>query len=363
MSEIPHDIETLIAKYFTVADVVYYPNAVEFEIEKVDPISSRERFLELVKELSPRGLLPKLSLDRGSLRLHVFKMSAPPRKGLRGRIILLIAMIITVIFSGWIISNGTLELLKEAGISESYNPIISTIAHALGLMIPLALHELGHAIYMRKWGAGELELPVFIPAPPPPFGFGTFGALIIQKKPSINRDELFELGISGPIFGLIPGIAISILGILQSHYIPISVARTWIEQGKAGFLPTPFIFALLEKIMSRGEGVLLLSPLALAGLIILLITFLNALPISQLDGGHIAYALTGSNRKLKRMGWIASIGLLLITPVLGALMLILNAITLHPPPLDEYSLPSEKKRKWGVLAYLSILLLTFPVLQ
>ncbi len=363
MSEIPPDIETLVANHFTVIDVVYYPNAVEFEIEKVDPVNSREKFLELVKGLSPHGLLPKLTLDGNSLKLHVFKTSVPSRKGLKGRIILLVATIITVILSGWVISHGTLELLREAGISELYDPIVSTVAHTLGLMIPLALHELGHAIYMMKWGAGELELPVFIPAPPPPFGFGTFGALIVQRKPSFNRDELFELGISGPIFGLIPGIAVSILGILQSHYIPTSIARTWIEQGKAGFLPTPLVFALLEKIMSRGEGVLLLSPLALAGLIILLITFLNALPISQLDGGHIAYALTGSNRKLKRMGWIASIGLLLIAPVLGVLMLILNAITLHPPPLDEYSLPSEKKRKWGVLAYLSILLLTFPVLQ
>ena len=360
MSKIPASVEDIVAENFEVKDVTYYPESVEFVLADISPEDSRERFKALLRRLSPMGLIPRLYIDGEKLKLTVF--SAPEgREGPQGRIrlALLMCTIGTIIFSGWIVANGTIELLKEAGMS--LDPMIGMLTHSMGILAFLAIHELGHALEDRRRGNYELEL--FVPAPPPPFGFGTFGDILLPSKPAINREEMLDKGLSGPVAGLIAALVLSFMGIMQSIPVSMEMAQSWVEQGKAGFLPTPLAFLLMELILSpQGDKVLLLSPLALSGLGAMFITFLVSMPVLPWDGGYIAFSLMPQDRA-RKISWLAVIGVILMNPFMGVLMLVFNLFPVHSPPLDEYSSVPESKRRRALMLYLLTLILSLPIIQ
>ena len=82
----------------------------------------------------------------------------------------------------------------------------------------MVLHEIGHVLAVRHHKM-DATLPYFVPAPPP-FPFGTFGAVISLRGPPANRDQLFDLGLSGPIAGFLVTIAVAVLAFLIAPLIP-----------------------------------------------------------------------------------------------------------------------------------------------
>ncbi len=154
------------------------------------------------------------------------------------------------------------------------------------LMAILLTHELSHYFASRKHRTSA-TLPYFIPAPSI---IGTFGAFIKMKSPIVSRKALIDIGASGPIAGFAVAFVVTVYGLHNSEVIPIISGRLGIVRGDS------ILFTILSRLIvgtvPPGHDILL-NPVAFAGWIGFFITSMNLLPIGQLDGGHIAYALLG----------------------------------------------------------------------
>jgi membrane-associated protease RseP (regulator of RpoE activity) len=156
---------------------------------------------------------------------------------------------------------------------------------SLALMITLTAHELGHFLQARRYHV-PASWPYFIPMPISPVG--TMGAVIAMHPGMGNRKTLFDIAVTGPLAGLVPAMVFSILGLRLSTVTDLAA------DGPTILLGEPLLFKLLTHwifgAIPEGQDVLL-HPVAYAGWVGIFITALNLIPIGQLDGGHILYAL------------------------------------------------------------------------
>lgn len=193
-------------------------------------------------------------------------------------LILFIMTIFTTLFAG-ALQQG-INLFKEPmRLWEGYPFSISIMTILLG-------HEMGH-YFASKAHRTKATLPYFIPAPSI---IGTFGAFIKMKSPILTRKALIDIGATGPIVGFILSLIACIIGLKMSKIIPLTYGEDVFMLGDS------ILFSLLVKFtlgnIPAGQDVLLHS-VAFAGWIGLFVTSMNLLPVGQLDGGHIAYALFG----------------------------------------------------------------------
>ena len=222
---------------------------------------------------------------------------------------------------------------------------------SLGIMLILGAHELGH-YFAARYHRVPVTLPYFIPIPTI---FGTMGAFIRLKGPVRNRRSLFDVGVSGPLAGLIFTIPVLFIGLATSELGP-PPAGTYLQEGNS-------ILYALAKLMVFGQflpgnGIdVQLNQLAFAGWAGLFVTGLNLIPIGQLDGGHVAYTLFG--KVARRLYWPLIIGLVLVAAFTQTWSWTLWIILLfffgrvYAEPLDDVT-PLDPRRRF--LAYLTLLL-------
>jgi len=206
--------------------------------------------------------------------------------------------------------------------------IVKGIPFSLTLMLILLTHEMGHYTMSRRHGT-PATLPYFIPAPS---FIGTFGAVIKMRPPIMTRRALLDIGATGPLAGLVVAVAAVLIGLPLSDVRPLGM----LPEGSIT-LGDSLLFkflALLSLGIDPSKAEIVLHPVAFAGWIGLFITSLNLIPIGQLDGGHIVYALFPEYHRIVSrlaipvllvMGLVAWPGWALW----GVLMLILG--TRHPP--------------------------------
>ena len=226
--------------------------------------------------------------------------------------------------------------------------------YSLSIMIILLSHEMGHYLTSRRYGVSS-TLPYFIPFPY--FPFGTFGAVIKMRGAIPDKRSLFDIGAAGPLVGFIFSLVCACIGIKLSGAVKISAAGgAFVELGD------PLLFKALEWAIVRNlpsNYELVLHPVAYAAWVGLFVTALNLLPVGQLDGGHIAYAVLG-----RKSIWLyRSLMLLLVVFAvfysLGWLVLtvFLSAFGIrHPAPVDAVT-PLDRKRK--ALAVLMLFIFVF----
>ncbi len=166
------------------------------------------------------------------------------------------------------------------------------VLFSVSLVAILGAHEMGHYLYGRKYGV-SMTLPWFIPAPPFLSPIGTFGAFIRIRSRIPGRKELFDIGVAGPIAGVVVAFPVLFVGLLFSDVVALDSERIS-EMGAAMSLGNSLVFALFSK-MALGEVAsgyeIILHPVAFAGWIGLFVTVLNLMPAGQLDGGHVVYCL------------------------------------------------------------------------
>lgn len=167
---------------------------------------------------------------------------------------------------------------------------LSGWSFAIPLMAILLAHEMGHYVAGRIHKV-EISPPYFIPMPI--FLLGTMGA-VIRMNAIERRNALLDIGAAGPIAGMIVAIPVLIWGI---HTSPIEVVPTdnpavFVEGRNLLYLG--LLYALKGPIPD-GHDIWLNGP-ALAGWAGLLVTQINLIPVAQLDGGHVAYALFGKKQ-------------------------------------------------------------------
>ncbi|HDY68670.1 MAG: site-2 protease family protein [Candidatus Scalindua sediminis] len=232
-------------------------------------------------------------------------------------------------------------------------------AYAICIITILLAHEMGHFIMCRKYHV-DATWPFFLPVPLPPFG--TFGAVIKMKGHIPDKRALFDIGVAGPIGGLIFAVPITIIGLYLSEIHPIPKdSASYIGLGE------PILFSFFAKmtIGSVSEGFdIVLSPIAFAGWAGLFVTALNLLPIGQLDGGHVVYALLGKHSSIIYKAGIGAFCLfaLFVYPgwIVFAVMLLLFGFK-HPAPIDPFTHLDFKRKCVGVIMLIVFLLCFTPI--
>lgn len=222
------------------------------------------------------------------------------------------------------------------------------IPFALSLLLILGVHELGHYLMARKHGL-PVTLPFFIPMP---FALGTLGAFIQMRGAVENKRALFDVGLAGPIAGLLVAIPLFVVGLLMATV------------GEAGAPPTrSYLTQILINIFlpNANQNGIEMSPVLIAARLGLIITAMNLLPVGQLDGGHVAYAAVG-RRWARWIGWAVIAIMLVLGLTVSANWLVwlvfsLFSGTRHAAPLDDLTtlnLPRNLAFLGTVLLFLSL---------
>ncbi|MGP8323744.1 MAG: site-2 protease family protein [Methanosarcinaceae archaeon] len=255
----------------------------------------------------------------------------------RERVWINVVLAIATIFTTMLVGAGMFGVDLASNPSQFTQGLPFTIA----IMTVLGSHEMGHYIAARMHGM-HTSLPYFIPFPS---FIGTMGAIIKHKGPIPSRQALFDVGISGPLIGLVASVFVTIIGLNLPPVVP-SQEMMMME------LQNPPLFTLLVNLVGQvGEFI---HPVAFAGWVGMLVTMLNLLPSGQLDGGHILRAMIGKNAKyvssmmpyvLLMLGMYVSFimkqsGFIWI---FWALFLSFFAAAGHPTPLnDEIELDNDR---------------------
>lgn len=317
--------------------------------------------------------------EGGEFPPHARLFQIPPdsfwqieRKNLRRALFLAGVTLVTGTLAGygWDLSfrlahNPDPRLLEEWYLRPE--AFLRGLPYALALMFILGSHELGHFLACRRHGI-HCTPPFFIPLPSIPGyldTFGTFGAFIRIKQPFLNRTQLFDVGFTGPLCGMVAALPVFIAGMQLSTVIARKPEGTVLIFGDSLLL----LLGVKYLVPGAGTGTLALHPLGWAAFFGFLATSLNLLPIGQLDGGHIVYAVLGP-RGHRHVSIAAITGLVLVSalsfPWAGYLpfaLLVFFVLKLKHPPTLMDGLPLDRRRRWLSLLALLILVLTFvPVL-
>ena len=227
---------------------------------------------------------------------------------------------------------------------------------AIAVMSILLFHECGH-YYLARAHRVDASLPYFIPAPPI-FVFGTFGAFIRMRRMPPTRSALFDIGAAGPWAGFVVAVPAVVFGLELSEVHPLDPAVGGLMLGDS------LLFSWLTWLVlgvNSEEATILLHPIALAGWFGFLVTCLNLLPVGQLDGGHVAYAVFGRFHRWISRGVLAVLVLLGITSWPGwfvwAVLLLVLGIT-HARTADSTT-PLDRRRVVAAALTLGLFVVTF----
>jgi membrane-associated protease RseP (regulator of RpoE activity) len=165
-------------------------------------------------------------------------------------------------------------------------------AAVLGVLLA---HEFGHYLVGRYHGV-DVSLPYLIPFIIP---FGTMGAIIRMRGQMPDREALFDVGVAGPIAGLVATVVVTAVGLsLEPMRVPESVLR---GSGEAIVFHNPPLMELIAGAIGRPVGYsdpgVTVHPVIMGGWVGMFFTVLNLLPVGQLDGGHMVRAMLGERQE------------------------------------------------------------------
>ena len=219
----------------------------------------------------------------------------------------------------------------------------------------LLAHEMGHYVACRYYGL-RVSYPYFIPAPTL---IGTLGAFIKIRSPIFTRRMLLEVAVAGPIAGFALAAPALAWAVRQSHLGSAAELSGSIACGR------PLALTLLAHLLRPGVNParLALSPVGCAAWVGLFATALNLLPMSQLDGGHILYAVLGRRHRLLSRGfWLALLPLgycCWLGWFLWAVMISLIGVG-HPPVLFPEENLGSSHQALAVVAVMMFILCFMP---
>lgn len=260
---------------------------------------------------------------------------------LKTPVLLFLATVASVVITG---SGLSLEHLGDG---------LMLAASLLGVLV---VHEFGHFIVAKLRGA-PVSLPYFIPLPLVSL-VGTLGAVIVQREPFEDRRTLLEIGIAGPLAGFIVAVPLMALGYALSHVAPV-------PDGALTFGDSLLTRAMSLLMFGKAYPVdgmdIFLHPIGFGAWFGLLITGINLLPVGQLDGGHVAYAILGDQAKY--LGYAVIAVMLILTVTVSQSWLLWVALMLlfgrnHPGSFNE-AVKLEPLHYALALAGLLVLILTF----
>jgi membrane-associated protease RseP (regulator of RpoE activity) len=228
------------------------------------------------------------------------------------------------------------------------------LPYSVTLLCILVTHEFGH-YFLSRIHKVPASLPMFIPGPP--HLIGTFGAIIKMRSPISNKRALFDIGVAGPLAGFLVSVVALIIGLSRSsigendHLYNLNFGEP--------LLLKILVWIIHGPIPDRLE--LFLDPIAFGAWMGLFITALNLIPIGQLDGGHVVYALFGSyHRKF-------AVSVIIIMLFLGFFgwqgwflwAALAGIIGLSHPPIIDPQTNLGRGRMWVAWITLGVFILCF----
>ena len=366
-------VVSIVSSLFTLKDTQLNlrEDYIEFLVAEND---IKDKFPILIKELNKIGMIPtarrqkyfprlmpalsstiRLKIEDGIV-ITVFKV---PKQKIRAKRQVPLHLIFFVVAVTFVFYDG---LMRSGSIfAKTYvsDPILLAGAYTISLMGILGIHELGHMIALKHYNI-KASWPYFIPGVP---GFmPTFGALITQRSNMPNKNIMFDVGIAGPIAGLIITIIVSIYGSAISTVIPVDEYQRLSEENRLFSFNTCLLmiatFHITGKVVE--DTVLVMSPLLFAAWIGFVLTSINLIPAWQLDGGHLARAMF--EERWHRIITYAGIGALFIMGFwpMAILVLILSQRIPSNTPLDDVTSLSSR-RKLLFFITLGIVIVTAPI--
>jgi membrane-associated protease RseP (regulator of RpoE activity) len=297
------------------------------------------------ERLLPPEIRPELFREPESM--PPWPAPQPPRRLLH--LSLFLATVLTTIIAGAI----------QQGVNPLETPglLYKGIPFSFTLLLILGTHEMGHYLVSRRHHL-DVSLPYFIPAPPIPFIIGTFGAFIRIRSPIRDKRALLDVGCAGPLAGVLVSIPVILVG------LKLSTITVMGRGGEGLTLGEPLLFKLLSWLALgplTPQADVILHPVAFAGWIGLLVTALNLMPVGQLDGGHVTYALFPQYHRYISIGVL---GLLAVSGLLFWKGWLIWAVLLfflgwrHPPPYHTWVPLDQSRRLLGIITIV-VFVLTF----
>jgi membrane-associated protease RseP (regulator of RpoE activity) len=248
----------------------------------------------------------------GEGRLVLIRSLASQRERWWLHAALFIFSFITVWMGGALLSGAEVRVTLPLIGREALADWILQLKAGLGLDFAVALmgillaHEMGHFVVARRYSINASP-PYFLPAPPWLNFIGTFGAFIRLRSPVVDRRQLMDVGAAGPWAGFAVALAALLVGISQSEMIAdVGPSPLVVMFGNARVYLGDSLITMWARGWLVGEGTVALSPLAQAGWFGVLVTMLNLMPLGQLDGGHVLYALVRDRQRLFGMfTWVS----------------------------------------------------------
>jgi hypothetical protein len=309
-----------------------------------------------------RGYTPLLRRQKESdVVIAIHQAFAPQRRTHWAiNLILFLLTLCTTTLMGALIEQGELLLENPRLLLEQPGLLLTGLPAALTIMGILGVHELAHYFVARRHGL-DSSLPFFIPMPFSPVG--TMGAIIRIRAPWASRKALFDVGIAGPVAGLVVALPIFFFGLLTSPVLP--------PQPNSVALGSPLLLRWMENLVHVIRQIppghdIYVNAVAYFAWFGVIITGYNLMPIGQLDGGHVIYALLGR--------WAQVVGIITLIAMftLGALVwngwyvwaaLIMFTGWRHPPPLNTVAPLGTTRTVVGILLFLLTILLVTPIPQ
>jgi len=341
---------------------------------------------QLAEALKQHGLLPIFRTIEGRHVIYI----APARPeakpaSIRTNIILFIATVFSVMLAGAESSSqcppDTASQLKILLETVTTGRILTGWPFAASLLGILLAHEFGHYL-MSRYHKTAATLPYFIPFPLSPLG--TMGAFIAMRAIPRNKRILFDIGVAGPLAGLVVAIPVLLLGLSLSSLRQVQPAPCGGLEGNSllylaakyaifgQWLPSPaqpqgFFYWLQYFFTGRpipfGGMDVFIHPVAFAGWAGLLVTALNLLPAGTLDGGHVVYSWFGEKAgKAFPFVMVALVVLGLFWSgwwLWAVLLLWLGRV--HAEPLDQITPLDAPRRAVALLALIIFVLVFTPV--
>lgn len=354
-------LDRITSRYFTIFDSYKYTGLYKYIVDI--PSGFKKRFFEYNRELKVNGFIaftdqrPDGRIEI-TIRGYPLVHSTPSRKPM----ILFLVTLVFIAIDAYFRSYN--PILSE--IIPNYDPLLTAIIYGVGLIAIIGIHELGHLVMIRRYGV-DASLPYFIPGIPV-FALPTFGAVISQREPPNDRDALFDIGLAGPIAGLIPTLLITLYSIPTTPILSPNEFSFIVEKFNVEFTPmiTPWLYIKILSIFKiiGPNDIIILPPLAFVALLGFLITGLNLLPAWQLDGGHLARAFFGEDTQ-RIITFIAITALFLMGFIFFALIILMFYFLSggrSVRPLNDVSpLSMGRKMLYFISLILGILMLPLPL--
>jgi membrane-associated protease RseP (regulator of RpoE activity) len=378
----------LVNRVFRIDQIEWGDNSVNYLVKFIGKLRGKpeEAFDKLAASLKSLNVTPLFRKEKGMHSIILMRGVIQPKHS--NPLINLILFLLTLLS---VILMGTLFTYDgpfTGSFSDNLPYIIPALkrglAFAASLLGILLAHEFGHYLAAR-YHRTAVSLPYFIPFPFSPFG--TMGAFIQMKEPPRNKRILLDIGLAGPLAGLVVAIPVLFIGLSLSELKPLPVDQGLYLEGNSilylvakylvhgEWLPQPVSYEGLHPLIfwvryfftglpiPAGGLDVFLHPVAFAGWAGLLVTALNLIPAGQLDGGHLIFVLLGQRaRFVLPFVLVALIALGTVWPVwwLWAFLILMMG-RIYAEPLDQITPLDLNRRLVAVFGLIVFILVFIPV--